>query len=284
VALNAGARLQLSNTYDPTPLFAGALVWNTFGQTFLKLNYAEGFRPPSFLSTNVNGDIRSDLTFEGNPNLDVERSRAVEAEINSVLVDRGAVVDRWFVRADYSFSVLDDLISQDRGSFANSGTRFIHSVEVLSRLTFAGDHELSAAYYFVVAEDDELGPIRNIPNHILNGHGRLQIVPHLLHFSADVTWLGPREDASRRIPEGEDGTIVNVFPTDIFIEHLDASTILRAGLRATDIAGHYSFGVFGYNVLDQNVRMGDFFFDDRVQMQAQVNPRWSLYGTAEAHF
>lgn len=285
VALNAGARLQMSNTYDPATLLAGALVWNVFGKTFLKLNYTEGFRPPDFQSTNVNSDIRSGITFNANPNLTVERSQAVETEINTVLMEDTRAIDRWYLRADYSFTVLDDIIENTATGFENSGTRFIHSAEVLSRLTFVGSHELSLAYYFVDSQDDDTGPVRNIANHIVNANGRIQLVPDLLHFSTDLTWLGPREDANRRVDEPEvEGGMVNVFASDVVIDELESVWLLRAGFRADNIADRYAFSVFGYNILNEDYAIPDPFFDDRVATRPFPMPGWSVFATAEAEF
>ena len=285
VALNAGGRLQVSNTYDPAILVAGALVWNMFADTFLKLNYTEGFRPPQVQATHVNSNVQSGVTFNANPDLDVERSRAVETEINTVLLEDTNTVDRWFIRADYSFTVLNDLIDNTATGFENAGTRFIHSVEMLSRLTFVNQHELSLAYYFVDAEDDASGPIRSIANHIVNAHGRLQIVPGILHFAADLTLVGPREDANRQVDSsGEPGAMINVFAHDLVIERLDPVWLLRAGFRAENIADRFAISLFGHNILDQDYAVPDPFFDDRVAMRPFPMPGWSVFGTFEAAF
>jgi len=285
LALNAGARAQFSNTYDPEFLFAAAAVWNAFAETFVKLNYTEGFRPPQLQATDLNPDLNSNITFNPNPDLDVERSRAIEAELNTAILEDTGIVDRWFLRADYSFTILDDLIDNTATGFTNSGTRFIHSVELLSRLTFIGQHELSTAYYFVDVEDDARGPIRSVANHIVNAHGRVQLLPDCLHFSADLTWIGPREDANRRIVPGDDpSAAVDVFPSDLVIDQLDDVWLLRTGLRANGIADTLSLGVFGHNVLDQEYAQPDPFFDDRVAARPYPRPRWSIYATADVEF
>jgi outer membrane receptor protein involved in Fe transport len=285
IALNAGARLQLSNTYDAAALVAGALVWNVFGQTFLKLNYTEGFRPPQLQATNTNPSIESGVTFNANPDLDVERSRAAEAELNTVLLEDAGAIDRLFLRADYSFTVIDDLIDNTTGGFINSGTRYINSVEVLGRLAFQGEHELALSYYWVDVEDAASGPVRNVANHIVNGHARAQLVPNVLHFAADLTWIGPREDANRRLdPEAEAGGIVVVRPSDIVVDRLEPVWLVRAGLVADGLADSLRLSVFGHNVLDQDYTQPDPFFDDRVQSRPFPMPRWSVFASAEVSF
>ncbi|MBN1945397.1 MAG: TonB-dependent receptor [Bradymonadales bacterium] len=285
VALNAGARLQLSNTYDPAILLSGAMVWNLFRDTFLKVNYGEGFRPPEFQSTNTNPEIPSGITWLPNPNLNVERSRAIDSEINTILLRDQGIIDQWFFRADYSFTIMEDVIRNIGGTFENSGVRYIHTVEAVSRLRFVGHHELSLSYYFVNAEDDTSGPLRNIANHIFNAHGRLQILQDMLHLSADLTWIGPREDANRRVVAGDDpSAIVMVFPSDVFIEKLDPVWLLRAGVRVENVLDRFHFGVFGYNCLDQEYSDPDFYFDRQVIIRPQPRPRWSVFATVEAEF
>jgi outer membrane receptor protein involved in Fe transport len=252
----------------------------------VKLNYAEGFRPPSFQATNTNPNVSSGITLSGNPDLDVERSRAAQVELNTVFIEDTSLVDRWFARVDYSFTILEDIIlSNPQGTFFNSGTRHIHSVEVLSRLQFVGNHELSLAYYFVEAEDDASGPIRNIANNIINASGRLQIISDILSINVDLTWIGPMEDANRRVPESEQsGELVTVYPTDVFWERLDPVALIRAGVRAENIADLFMVEVFGYNLLDQTYLTPDMFPDDRVAIRPYINPRWSFFATVGAEF
>ncbi len=289
LALSAGARLQLSDSYDPATLFGGAMVWNVVDDTYLKLNYTEGFRPPDFQSTSINSEAINQITFQPNPNLKVERSRAAELELNSVLLTRGQVsfIDRLYLRADYSASLLSDIIVNDSGRFRNSGTRLINSVEFLARLEFRGDHELWAAYYFVDVDDTELGKLRNIANHIVNTGTRVMILPELWEVSALMTWIGPREDRNRFIPAGRDpflGDFIAIRPTDVFVERLDPVVLLRLGTRVLDVGGFLTLSGFVYNALDQRWQDPDLFFDDRTSTRPYPKGRWSFFMQAEASF
>ena len=60
---------------------------------------------------------------------------------NTVLLKSGQIrfIDRLYLRADYSVSLLEDIIVNDGGRFRNSGTRLINSVEMLARLELAKD-------------------------------------------------------------------------------------------------------------------------------------------------
>ncbi len=286
VALSAGARLQLSDAYDPTTLLSGAMVWNVAGDTYLKLNYAEGFRPPEFQSTDINGDAVNQITFTPNDNLDVETSRAAELEINTVLLKGGDYVNRLYLRADYSVSLLEDIIVNERGNFRNSGTRLIHSVEALARLELRGGHEIWGTYYFVDVDDSELGKLRQIANHVVNVGGRVYVLPKTWEFSALLTWIGPREDRNRFVDPSRDKLIglTPVRPTDVFIEELDPVYLLRVGTRVLDVWDVATFSVFGYNVLNETWHDPDLFFDDGSLTRPYPKPRWSVFGQAEVRF
>ena len=51
LGLSAGARVQISDRYDPALLFSGGLVWNFWQEFHLKLFISSGLRPPGTLST-----------------------------------------------------------------------------------------------------------------------------------------------------------------------------------------------------------------------------------------
>src|SRR5262249_11680165 len=83
---STGTRLQVAPpslgtlTYALEPTFAGTIVWSFIPNWHLKLNYAQGFRPPVFNNTTSNGE---GLQIAGNPNLKVETSEATQAEVNA---------------------------------------------------------------------------------------------------------------------------------------------------------------------------------------------------------
>lgn len=286
VALSAGARLQLSDAYDPTTLLSGAMVWNVAGDTYLKLNYAEGFRPPEFQSTDINGEAVNQITFQPNDNLDVERSRAAEVELNTVVFKGGDYINRLYLRADYSVSLLEDIIVNERGNFRNSGTRLIHSTEAFARLELRGGHEIWGAHYFVDVDDSELGKLRQIANHVVNIGGRAYVIPRTWELSALLTWIGPREDRNRFVDPTRDKLfgLTPVRPTDVFIEELDDVWLLRLGTRVLDLWDVLTLSAFAYNVLDQAWDDPDLFFDDGSLTRPYPKPRWSVFGQAEVRF
>lgn len=296
VALSAGARYQAflrrskgeqeRQDTNQAVLFNGAMVWNLVGDTYLKLNYAEGFRPPEYQATDINGEAVNQITFQPNPDLDVERSRAGEVELNAVLLKGSAWINRLYLRGDYSVTLLDDIIVNQGGRFANSGTRLIHSAELLGRLELQGGHEVWAAYTFVDVDDSELGKLRNIANHIGNVGGRAVLWPRLWDASVLLTVIGPREDRNRVVDPSREPLLgyVPVYPTDILIEELETVYLLRIGTRVLDLADTWTVSAFVYNALNQRWQDPDLFFDDGYITRPYPKPLWSFFVQAEARF
>ena len=56
-----------------------------------------------------------------------------QAALNAVVLEDAGVLERVYLRADYAYTVLRDIIRNNGGQFVNSGERGIHSVEFLAR-------------------------------------------------------------------------------------------------------------------------------------------------------
>lgn len=285
VALQRGVRVQLSDAYDTVALGSMALVWNVVDQVFLKLNYAEGFRPPEIQSTNVAPSISS-IAFQENPDLKVERSRAGEAELNAVLLERVGVMDRLYLRADYAYTVMSDLVRNDGGRFVNSGLRSIHSVEWLARADLRGGHELWLGGHFLRSMDSKTGPGRNHANWVFMGGGQAKLWGDWLQLSAQATWVGPQEDLNRAVITDEVLAGLQVSDAvDVVVDRVNPYLLTRLGLRSTGLwGGRLDLSAFVYNALNATVQDADFFFDDRVQSRPQPRPRWSGFGQATVRF
>src|SRR6185503_1967315 len=84
--LDAGGRVQVapaqfgSVDYDANITIAGTIVYNFIPNWHLKINYAEGFRPPVFNNTSSNGEA---VQIAGDPDLLVEESDATQVEVNA---------------------------------------------------------------------------------------------------------------------------------------------------------------------------------------------------------
>ena len=286
VAIQPGFRFQASNAYDPVPLFSGALVWNLFAKVYLKLNYAEGFRPPEFQATEINDASISSVSFESGKDIQVEQSRATEAEVNAVVLEDAGFLDRVYLRGDYAYTLLRDVIRNEGGQFVNSGERGIHSVEFLARADFEGDHELWFGGHFVTAEDSEFGPVRNSPNWVLSGGVRLTLIAKHLELSTLANYIGAREDLNRA-SDGAEAPIAGATeaqPSDVEVDLLDPYLLLNVGLRAFMWEERVELSAWVYNLLDEQWQDPDFSFDDRVLSRPQARGGWSAFGQASVRF
>ena len=69
------------------------------------------------------------------------------------------------LRADYSYTVLSNLIQIRGGIYGNTGKRAIHSVEGYAKLYLNGDHFLQASYTYLYSTTTDAGVMRTMPNH-----------------------------------------------------------------------------------------------------------------------
>jgi len=295
LAFSGGVRGQFSDTYDAALLLSVATVWNVVDDTYIKLNYAEGFRPPNWLATDVNGEAISGINYQPNPDLTVETSRAGEIEVNTVLFKGGKLVKRLYLRADYALTQLDAIIVQQGGIYTNSGQRLTNSVEVFGRLELKGGHEAWLGYYFVDADDAATGKLRQIANNVVNVGAKGMILENRWEVSTLLTWIGPREDRNRFVDPTRDPFFVDcptagarscipVNPTDVFYEFIDPVWLLRVGTRVLDLYDTFTLSAFGYNVLNKGYFEPNLFDDDRILTRPQAKPGWSFFVQGEARF
>ena len=287
VAFQPGYRFQASNDYDPVSLLSGALVWNMFAKVYLKLNYAEGFRPPEFQATEINDGSISSVSFESGKDIQVEQSRATEAEVNAVVLEDAGILERVYLRGDYAYTVLRDIIRNDGGQFVNSGQRGIHSVEFLARADFDGNHELWLGGHFNAAEDSEFGPVRGSPNWVFTGGTRLTIVDEHLELSALANWVGAREDATRASDTGVPllgDAFSEAGASDVEVVKLEPYLLLNLGVRSFFWDQRVELAAWVYNALDEQWFDADFAGDDRVASRPQPRGGWSAFGQATVRY
>ena len=284
VGVNLGVRGQFSTTYDPELLLSAGVVVGLHEGVFLKLSYAEGFRPPDFQSTSTTSGIASGVTFEANPDLDVETSQSIEAEVNARLFENVGAIRRWYVRADYSYTRMEGVITFPAGRFENSGDRDIHSVELLTKLQFVGDHELWLSYYFVDVVDSEIGRLRNIANHTLNAGGRVSFFDGHLRLSTVLTLRGSMEDLNRTPSEPAPGPPLLALPgtqwvqaTGVEVTNVPTAALLRFGIEGRRIFGAWDISAWVYNALNTGYTDPDYFFDDRIMARPQAKPGVSFF-------
>jgi outer membrane receptor protein involved in Fe transport len=203
LVLDGGVRLQVapelaahSRGYGLTPTFSAAAVYELVRNWHVKVNYAEGFRPPVFNNTDANGES---VNIGGSPDLKVETSRSGQGEINARVFQGQRSIRELDLRADYSYTVLDNYISFIGGRYANTGRRGIHSAELLGKLYLKGGHRFELGYTFNAIEMSDKGAFHAMPNNWLSLGAVQQIIPEQLELSTVLRVYGAFEDPNRRI-------------------------------------------------------------------------------------
>ena len=274
LALSAGTRLQVyggKRALDPVFMVEGAAVWSFLQNANLKLSFSEGFRPPSLLKTD--GGVSF---WDGNPNLNIERSRSVQAEINGrLLVDRMAI-RQLAVRADYSYTWVKDFIVVNNNQFQNRSNLGIHSIELLARLQLKRGHNLSLGYTFNDVAADDVGRLRSIPGQWLTLQGVFQLIKDRLLFSTNLAVVGPFEDPNQRPHRavggmhlgslGADGQpiqdpLVVATWSDRVLDRVGPAAIWNAGLRLALPALKLTLSTDVYNILDVRSYNPEGFMD-----------------------
>jgi outer membrane cobalamin receptor len=253
--ITAGARAQAApGTYAPLFLGSAALAWNPSGAWFLKLNLAQGFRPPALdRFTTIDDPEGNPLPhIQANPDLRGERSSALEGEAAALLLKGTRRFQYLALRAGYQLTWLTDLIVERQGTAVNSARRVISSAEIKIDARLVGDHHVSAAYAFLAAYDRDVGPLRDIANQKIHLAGHFQMSPRLT-FVLRATIYSRREDVNRLPLRVGDGTLVAPAGS-VTIDRLPPVALLRASLLARSLwpglADGYELALHVDNVLD----------------------------------
>ena len=261
---DAGARLQVapdalgSLSYPLTSTVAATAVWSFIPNWHLKLNYAQGFRPPVFNNTTSNGE---GLQIAGDPKLKVETSDASQAEINGRIYKGERRIRELSFRIDGSYTRLDNLIQVNSGTYQNSPQRAIASVELLGKLYVQGGHRLELGYTYMQVDTADRGIIKTLPGHWFNLATVFNLIPGVLTATTNLKVTGAAEDANRLVEyrgamldgQGNVANPVQVAATDLVLDRLPPIAELSAGvtwmpqprlaIRATvynALAGHYN--------------------------------------------
>ena len=264
-----------SLSYDPTFTFAGTVVWNFLTNWHLKLNYAQGFRPPVFNNTLSNGE---GLQIAGNPDLAVERSSAVQAEINARIWKGDRRIRELSFRIDGSYTNLTDLIQVNSGQYANSGDRGITSAEFLATLYIQGGHRLELGYTYLNVDSSDKGEILSLPNNWFNLTGVWSLGSRLT-ATTNLKVMGSTEDPNRLVEYrnlmyGADGMptgSTTALATDLVLDQLPPIAELSAGLTWTPIDKLSVRGTV-FDALGGHYYYPDVFFDYEPHLEYLPNP------------
>jgi len=280
--LDAGARVQVAPEqlgtlgYDMSITTAGTIVWNFIPNWHLKLNYAQGFRPPVFQNAAAGSEA---VLIAGDPNLKVETSDAMQAELNARIFKGERRIRELSFRVDGSYTRLKNLIQVNQGAFANTGDRGVSSAELLGKLYVQGGHRLELAYTWMRIGTADRGVIKSMPEHWFNFSTVFNLVSNKLTAMTNLKIAGAGEDANRLV-EYRDTTYdmnghvmnpVSVSATDLVLDRIPATADLSLGLTWTPMKKLLVRGTV-YNALLQHAYQPDFFFDYEPHLEYLPNP------------
>lgn len=280
--IDAGARLQAapaalgSLAYPLNATFAAAAVWNIVPNWHAKLNYTEGFRPPVFNNTISNGAA---VQIGGNPNLAVETSNAVQAELNARIFKGERRIRELSFRVDASYTRLRNLIQVQSGAYTNAGDRELQSGEFLGKLYVQGGHRLELGYTYLRGITGDKGRLRNLPEHWFNLGGVWNLIPGRVQATLTLRVAGAMEDANRLVeyrdaalgPNGGVAHAVDVTPAELVIDRLPPSAELNGGITWTPRA-RVTVAATLYNAMRSHAYQPDAFGDYEPHLEYLPNP------------
>lgn len=283
--LDGGARVQVapeqlgSVGYPVNFTVGGTIVYNFIQNWHAKLNYTQGFRPPVFNNTAPNGEA---VVIGGDPKLDVEKSDAMQAEVNARIFKGERRIRELSFRADASYTRLNGLIQVATGSYGNSGARALTSGEFLGKLYIQGGHRFELGYTYLRAATSDRGLLRSLPEHWFNLASIFNLSPGKLTAMTNLKIMGASEDPNRLI-EYRDAKfdpmtgdpmasgIVNVLATDLVMDRLPPIAELQAGLTYTP-TDKLTIRATVYNALNQHRYYTDVFLDYEPHLEYAPNP------------
>jgi hypothetical protein len=275
---DVGARIQVapkalgSIGYDATPTLAGTVVWNFIPNWHLKLNYAEGFRPPVFDNLLSNGE---GVQIGGNPDLKVEQSQAMQAEVNARIFKGDRRIRELSFRIDGSYTRLTNLIQVQSGNYANAGDRGLRSGEFLAKLYLQGGHRIELGYTYLVGETTDKGRLRALPENWFNLATVWNLVAGQLTATTNLKVAGAAEDPNRLIEYRNlmAGTTdqISVAATDLVLDRLPPVAELTVGIMYTPTP-KLAFRATVYDALVAHNYQPDTFFDYEPHLEYVPNP------------
>lgn len=292
--LDGGIRLQKGFgdlPYDLVPLGSAAIVYNFLPDYFVKLNYATGFRSPVFQNTSI---PPGGVSYGSNPNLNTESSQSFQGELNARLLRNVRKIRELEVRADYSYTVLSNLIQIRGGQYGNTGKRNIHSAEGYAKLYLNGDHFLQASYTYLNSTTTDSGVIRTTPNHWVVLGASFNIIKNLLDVNMNLSVFGAYEDVNR-VPTGMAGTAAGgtqfvgstiAYTSDLTFDRLTPVADVQLGFRLRFLKDKLQFSGQFYNVLNQHYFLTDNFSDltPTIEMTPLPAPGFNFFANASYHF
>jgi outer membrane receptor protein involved in Fe transport len=292
-----GARLQVapgalgSLSYPATLTTAATVVWNFIPNWHLKVNYAQGFRPPVFNNTTSNGE---GVQIGGNGSLDVETSDALQAEVNARIFKGDRRIRELTFRVDGSYTRVTNLIQVTSGNYFNSGDRGMASLEFLGKLYLQGGHRLEFGYTYLRGDTSDKGRLRSLPENWFSLAGVWSLIGSKLTATTTLKVTGAAEDPNRLVEyrgntfytcPATDPTCsmglkagavtpdntTTVAATDLVLDRLPPIADLSLGVQYTPTP-RLSIRATAYNALFSHNYQPDVFFDYEPHLEYLPNP------------
>jgi outer membrane receptor protein involved in Fe transport len=288
-----GGRVQVAPSalgtlhYDPNITLAATAVWNFIPNWHLKVNYAQGFRPPVFNNTAANGEA---VQIGGNPNLSVETSDATQAEVNARIFKGDRRIRELSFRIDGSYTRVNNLIQVASGNYSNSGDRALTSLEFLGKLYLQGGHRIELGYTYLRGDTSDKGRLRSLPENWFSLAGVWSLIGSQLTATTTLKITGAAEDPNRLVeyrgsaympcnpgdttcnpyvvpPAGQ----VGVLATDLVMDRLPPTADLSLGVQYSP-SPKLSVRLAAYNALFAHTYQPDVFFDYEPHLEYLPNP------------
>jgi outer membrane receptor protein involved in Fe transport len=282
VRVQAAPSFLSSRSYALTPVAQGSAVYEFIPNWHLKLNFTQGFRAPVFNDTDSN--VQS-VQLAGNPNLLVEHSTAFQTEVNARLLKGQKRVRELDVRADYSYSLLDNFIQVANATYVNGGQRGISSAELLAKLYLKGDHRIELGYTWMQGVSADKGDLLYMPENWFNFGGVLSVVPKHFELNANLRILGAFEDPNRRVQasnlsydqfghaSASDPTqTVFVTAAETVMDRIPPGGELQLGVRYVGMNNHLQIAAETFNTFNAANYQPDAFADYQPRLEIQPIP------------
>ncbi len=279
---DVGARLQVapdalgSLTYPVNTTLAATAVWNFISNWHVKLNYAQGFRPPVLNNTSSNGE---DVQIGGDPKLKVETSDSSQVEVNARIYKGDRRIRELAFRVDGSYTRVLDLIQVNVGSYRNTPERRIASAEFLGKLYVQGGHRLELGYTWLRVATDDKGLYRALPEHSFTLASVFNLVSNKLTATSTFKVSGAAEDPNRLVEYrgltfdamGNPLGRADVKPTDLVMDRLPPLAEMVLGVQYTPTP-KLSVRASVYNVLVGHFYQPDVNYDYEPHLEFVPSP------------
>lgn len=280
-----GARVQVAPdalgliSYPVNTTLAGTAVWNFIPNWHLKVNYAQGFRPPVFNNTVTNGEA---VNITGNEDLKVETSDSAQVEVNARIFKGERRIRELAFRVDASYTRLNDLIQITSGNYVNTPERRVASAEFLGKLYVQGGHRIELGYTYLKVATDDKGLYRNLPEHSFSLATVFSLVANKLSATSTLRVSGAAEDPNRLVEyrglqidpatgNPMTGAEVPVTATDLVMDRLPPIAELSLGLLYAPTA-KFSLRATAYNVLVGHNYQPDVNYDYEPHLEYLASP------------